>query len=273
MSSSAMRLVNSTLRRVSRAQAKRLRWVALVPALLAASHCVGAQLPAPQTMTAPPQAPTRVTNPQHLTVPRPSVVITLDQAIEYAKRNNPALEAQRTLVFQSKEQEVTANLRPNPVLSWDAQYLPLFSPDLWSSNYIDNTAQFDAGFGYLFERGRKRQHRLQAAKDVTAVTEEQVLDAERTTVADVAQQFVAALLAKSNLQFAEQLLQSYQHTVSISQEQQSAGAISKGGPVEDPVADSAVPERCGYGEDRFRRGAEFPARTDRLRLRSPRLRC
>ncbi len=163
-----------------------------------------------------------------LTLPRPSVVITLDQAIDLAKRNNASLQAQRTMIPQNKEQEVTANLRPNPALSWDAQYVPLFTPDLFSSDYLDNVIQFDVGVGYLFERGRKRQHRLQAAKDATAVTEAQVLDAERTTVASTAQQFVTALLAKSNLEFADTFLQSYLRTVGISQEQMKAGAISKG---------------------------------------------
>jgi outer membrane protein, heavy metal efflux system len=183
-----------------------------------------------QTQSPPAPAPTPTPSPsrQGPGVPQtPSVIITIDQAIELAKQNNPALQAQRTLVSQNKEQEVTANLRPNPLLSWDAQYIPLFTPDLFSSNYIDNTAQFDLGVGYLFERGQKRQHRLQAAKDSTAVTESQTLDAERTTVAETTQQFVAALLAKSNLDFAVEFLQSYQHTVGISQDQQKAGAVSK----------------------------------------------
>ncbi len=168
--------------------------------------------------------PTPATQPP---APPPSVVITIDQAIELAKSNNPTLQANRTLISQNKEQEVTANLRPNPVLSWDAQFLPLFSPDLWSSNYIDTTAQFDLGLGYLFERGRKRQHRLQAAKDLTAVTEAQVADAERTTIESAAQQFITAVLAKANLEFAIQLLDSYQHTVTIGQEQYKAGGLSK----------------------------------------------
>ena len=52
----------------------------------------------------------------------------------------------------------------------DAQFLPIFQPSQFSADYIDNTAQFDLGVSYLFERGKKRQHRLQAAKDQTAVT-------------------------------------------------------------------------------------------------------
>ena len=156
----------------------------------------------------------------------PAAVITFDQAIDFARRNNPELQAQRTLVYQNREQEVTANLRPNPTLSWDAQYLPFFEPHLFSSDYIDETAQFDAGISYLFERGQKRQNRLLAAKTATAVTEAQVADAERTTVSQTAQQFVTALLAKSNLDFTEHLLDSYQHTVDASQERQKNGKIT-----------------------------------------------
>lgn len=181
----------------------------------------------PQSGTAAPPAKPASQIPAPGKPINPQVTITLEQAIEYARQNNPTLQAQRTLVYQGKEQEVTANLRPNPTLSADTQYLPIFQPDLFSSNYIDNTAQFDLGVGYLFERGKKRQHRLAAAQDATAVTEAQVQDLERTTIAITAQQFVTALLAKSNLDFTEHLLDSYQHTVDISQQQNQAGAMSK----------------------------------------------
>ena len=154
--------------------------------------------------------------------------VTIEQAIDLAKKNNPTLNANQTLISQSKAQETTANLRPNPLLSWDLQYLPIFQPSLFGdSNYWETQAQYDIGIGYLFERGQKRQHRLQAARDITGVTESQVADAERTTVANAAQQFVAALLAESNLQFASQALASFQHTVSIGEERYQAGAISK----------------------------------------------
>src|SRR5271166_3474256 len=157
----------------------------------------------------------------------PSVVITIEQAIELATKNNPTLQANRTLIYQNKEQEVTANLRPNPVLTVDAQFLPIFTPDRFTSDYINVLAEFDAGIAYLIERGKKRQHRLQAARDQTAVTESQVADMERTTVENTAQEFITALLAKSNLQFAEQFLQSYEQSVGISGKQYKAGGLSK----------------------------------------------
>src|SRR5579872_2058019 len=93
----------------------------------------------------------------------PPARITLDQAIDLAIQHNHSLQAARTMILQNQAQEITANLRPNPVLIGDAQFLPVFTPSNFNSDYLDNGAQFDLGVGYLFERGKKRQHRLQAA--------------------------------------------------------------------------------------------------------------
>jgi cobalt-zinc-cadmium efflux system outer membrane protein len=113
------------------------------------------------------------------------------------------------------------------VLSGDSQFLPIFNPSQFTTDTLDSLAQFDVGVGYLFERGGKRKARLNAARDATAVTASQVADAERTLKFNVAQQFINALLAKSNLAFAEQDLNSFQQTVNISQERYRAGDISE----------------------------------------------
>lgn len=154
--------------------------------------------------------------------------VTLDQAIDLALQHNPALIAERTLILQSQAQEITANLRPNPTIDADAQFLPFFNPSNFTSTYMDNSAQFDAGIGYLFERGQKRQHRLAAAKDQTAVTQAQVLDNERTLTFNVGQQFIGVLLAQSTLDLAQEDVKSFQQTVDIGQAQYKAGAISEG---------------------------------------------
>jgi cobalt-zinc-cadmium efflux system outer membrane protein len=158
--------------------------------------------------------------------PAPTL-ITLDQAIDRALLNSPTLKATRTQIEQNKAQETTANLHPNPLLSWDAQFLPLFQPDTFTTDYLDQQAQFDLGIGYLFELGGKRKARLQAARDTTTVTTAQVGDAERTLKFNVAQQFINALLAKSNLNFALKDLSSFQDTVRINEERYKAGDISK----------------------------------------------
>ena len=158
----------------------------------------------------------------------PSVRIDLDQAIQMAVAHNHSLKAARTQIQQSEAEEITAGLRPNPVFTYDDLYVPIFTPSQFTSNFIDSTTEFDLGISYLIERGHKRQARLQAAKDQTAVTRSQVSDTERGLTFNVAQQFVGILLAKSTLQFANQDLASYQQTVNLSSEQYRAGAISEG---------------------------------------------
>jgi len=154
--------------------------------------------------------------------------ISLEQAISMALANSPAIKAARTQIQQSQAQEITANLRPNPTLNWDSQFIPVFSPGDFSSDTLNNLQQFDIGVGYLFERGHKRQNRLQAARDATAVTAAQVADTERTLIFNVAQQFINVLLANSTLQFAQEGLKSFQETVNISEQRYRAGDISEG---------------------------------------------
>jgi len=152
--------------------------------------------------------------------------VTLDEAIDLALKHNHSLQAARTTILQNQAQEITANLRPNPTVLGDAQFLPIFQPNNFSGTYLDDTAQFDLGVSYLFERGKKRQHRLEAAKDATAVTAAQVDDNARTLTFNVASQFVSVLLAQSELNLAEQDLASFQKTVDISQASFNAGSMS-----------------------------------------------
>jgi cobalt-zinc-cadmium efflux system outer membrane protein len=182
----------------------------------------GAQSPpAPSQSPSPPPA-------QALVQSRGSVTITLDDAIQMALQHNHNLLAARTTIQQSQAEETTANLRPNPVLLGDAQFLPIFQPSQFSSDYLDNTAQFDLGVSYLFERGKKRQHRVQAAKDLTAVTRSQVADNERSLGFSVASQFINVELAKSTLELAMQDLKSFQNTVDIGEARYKAGDIGEG---------------------------------------------
>jgi outer membrane protein, heavy metal efflux system len=179
------------------------------------------QTPAPVQSVTPPPAQALAQN-NHA-----SMKVTLDQAIQTALQHNHNLLAERSTIQQSQAEEVTANLRPDPVLLGDAEYLPIFQPGQFSSSYLNNTAEFDLGISYLFERGQKRQHRLQAAKDQTAVTTSQVADDERNLTFNVAQSFINVELAESTLDLAQQDLGSFQNTLAISQAQYNAGDISE----------------------------------------------
>jgi len=153
--------------------------------------------------------------------------ITLDQAIELALQHNHTLLATRTTVQQNEAQETTANLRPNPTLFTDWEYLPLVNPGGSLAEYLHNSTEGDIGVSYLFERGKKRQHRLQAAKDATAVTRAQVIDNERALTFQVASLFINVQLAESALDLAQRNLASFQNTLDVSENQFRTGAISE----------------------------------------------
>jgi cobalt-zinc-cadmium efflux system outer membrane protein len=158
-------------------------------------------------------------------VGQPESRITLDQAIQMALDHNHALRATRTQIQQSQAQELTASIHPNPVFTFNSLFIPFTAATADNFNTI---SEFDVGVGYTFERGHKRQRRISAARDQTAVTQSQVADAERTIVFNVSQQFVNALLAKANVELATQDLESFQQTVNIGQLQYKAGQISEG---------------------------------------------
>ena len=157
----------------------------------------------------------------------PVVRITLDDAIRLALQHNHNLLAARTTIEQSKDQEITAYLRPNPSLFGDWEYLPLFSPSNFTSSYFTDSTEFDLGLSYLIERGKKRQRRLQAAKDQTAQTISLVTDNERTLTFQVATLFVNVELAQSSLELARKDLDSYQKTVDLNNLRYQKGAISE----------------------------------------------
>ena len=156
-----------------------------------------------------------------------AVTISLDDAIQMALQHNHNILAARTTIQQNEAEEITANLRPNPVILSDWQFLPIFQPSQFSADYLDNIAQFDLGVSYLFERGKKRQHRLRAARDLTAVSRSQVADNERSLAFSVASGFINVELAESTLALAEQDLKSFQTTVEIGEARYKAGDIGE----------------------------------------------
>ena len=162
--------------------------------------------------------------------------LTLDEAIQMALQHNHNLLAARTTIPQAEAEETTANLRPNPSLFADWEYLPLGSPahqnpNLYgghsTSDYLHDNTEGDIGLSYLLERGKKRQHRLQAAKDITAQTRSLVTDNERGLTFSVASLFVSVQLAQSTIELAEKDLKSFQKTVELGELRFNKGAISE----------------------------------------------
>src|SRR5271167_4323927 len=111
--------------------------------------------------------------------------VTLDEAIQMALQHNHNMLAARTTIQQSQAEEITQNLRPNPTLFADWEYLPLGSPAKQNpgiyrgqstKDYVNNHTEAEIGLSYLIELERKRHDSLQAQKDITAQTSSLVED-------------------------------------------------------------------------------------------------
>lgn len=160
---------------------------------------------------------------------QPAIAITLEQAIQMAIQHNHLLQAARTQIQQNQAAEVTANLRPNPTFFTDWEYLPAFSRPQGQTiaEYLQASTEADMGLSYLIERGNKRARRLEAARNITAVTRAQVTDNERGTAFQVGALFINVQLAQSTLELAQKDLKSFQDTVDIGEIQFKDGAMSE----------------------------------------------
>src|SRR5262249_24625053 len=111
---------------------------------------------------------------------------------------NPTLNAARLNIDESRADEVTAYLRPNPSITFltdGTQLTPLngvWTP--WAGT------QKSPGISYLLERGHKRELRRDSARESTAISESTYADQERSLLFNLRIAFVQVLRAKAVLQ-------------------------------------------------------------------------
>ncbi len=154
-------------------------------------------------------------------------VLSMDQAVRLALERNQALRAQRLNIDQARAGQITAALKPNPVYAMVNEDFPIFSPkDMTFANLRDQQ-EFLQSMSFTYERGGKRAKRVLVAKDTTEVTSHAVSDAERQLRFQVAQAFIAMLLAKSNLDFANEDLKNFNEVVELNRQRMESGDISE----------------------------------------------
>ncbi len=193
-----------------------------------------------------------------------TTLISLDQAIDLALAHNHALQATRTT---DSAEPGAGDHRESASQSdfWGRHPVrPVFQPAGFFRRQSEQRQQFDVGIGYLFERGHKRQRRLQAARDQTAVTRAQVADAERTLAFNVGQQFVSVLLAESTLQLALQDLQGFQQDGRHQRDTAQSGIHRRRRLSEDQTAVTAISDRRVFREAGESAGPGWTARISRL---------
>jgi len=139
--------------------------------------------------------------------------------------NNPTLLADKLNIDESRAQEITAYLRPNPDLTLTADGTQI-APERGVWRPFAGTFE-SPGISYLYERRRKRQLRLESAKKATLIAESNHADLERTLLFNLRSAFVSTLQAKAVLQLAKDNLAYYDRVLDISRNRFSAGDIAQ----------------------------------------------
>src|SRR5580704_7162876 len=137
---------------------KRLWWFLLLLAL--GNAAVAAAQTAPQAAQSPPQP------------------WTWEQVKDRFELNNPTLLADKLNVDESKAQEITAFLRPNPNFNLNLDGTQI-APEKGVWQPFSGTSE-QPGISYLHERQHKRELRRESAQKSTLIAQSNHADLERT---------------------------------------------------------------------------------------------
>jgi outer membrane protein, heavy metal efflux system len=148
--------------------------------------------------------------------------LTWQQVRERFETTNPTLLAGRMGIDESRAEELTAHLRPNPDFTAATDYIHPFR----SYGALED-AQPSVSLSYLFERMGKRDLRWESAKKGTGIAISQVADQERTLLYTLRGAFIQVLQQKAVLALAKEDLSYYDHVLEVSGERFTAGDIAR----------------------------------------------
>jgi outer membrane protein, heavy metal efflux system len=148
--------------------------------------------------------------------------LTWPQVREKFLTANPTLQAGRIGVDQSRAQQITAHLRPNPMLSASTDYIHPFQ-----SHGALEDVQPSLAATYLVERMNKRGLRLESAKKGTDIAVSQLADQERNLLFTLRGAFIQILQQKAVLDVAKENLSYYDKVLQVSADRYQAGDIPK----------------------------------------------
>ena len=164
-------------------------------------------------------------------VPAASLSASAQQALTWEQvrlrfeQNNPKLLADKLSIDESRAQEITAFLRPNPTFTLSADGTQM-APEKGVWRPFAGTFE-SPSISYLHERRHKRELRLESAKKGTLITESSHADLERTLLFSLRGAFVSTLQAKAVLQLAKDNLVYYDLVLEISKTRFDAGDIAQ----------------------------------------------
>jgi cobalt-zinc-cadmium efflux system outer membrane protein len=150
--------------------------------------------------------------------------LTWEEAKRELQSGNPSLLAGQIGVGESRTQEITAFLRPNPDVTASVDQLNPFTGNPYQP--FANTLPFLSG-SYLHEREHKRELRRQSAQEGTAVAISQLADQERNLLFNLRTEFVQVLLQKAVVTLTRDNLSYYDRLLDVSRDRFQAGDIAE----------------------------------------------
>ncbi len=143
----------------------------------------------------------------------PNLPLTIDAAVKEAMDRNLGLLAQRYNVSIAEASLLTARLRPNPIVSVGGDHLMLLPGYNEASGA--GPPEYSVRTDFIFERGGKRQSRIEVAQNGIQLAQLQLLDQVRKLILDVQTAFVDLQLAKANLALAEESFKALTEIVNV----------------------------------------------------------
>jgi cobalt-zinc-cadmium efflux system outer membrane protein len=156
---------------------------------------------------------------------RAQTTLTWEQIKAKFEAANPTLKANQANIEESKAEEITAFLRPNPEVSLAAdgtQITPLSG--VWQP--IKGTT-ITPGASYLHERQHKRELRRDTQKENTAITQSTYTDQERSLIFNLRSAFVQVLQSKAVLENARQNLAYWDRELDVNRTRLDAGDLAQ----------------------------------------------
>ena len=148
--------------------------------------------------------------------------ITIDEAVDEAIRSNLSLLADRMSLPLAEATVITAELRPNPVLTLTTERLDP-GHKFFNNDAAGGPPEFSVRVDLPVELGNKRQLRTETAGYGREIAETRLLDSVRKLKLDVALACIDVIEAKAKLALAVDNLRTLEELVRVNQTKVSSG--------------------------------------------------
>nr|AOS95185.1 outer membrane efflux protein [uncultured bacterium] len=154
-------------------------------------------------------------------------LLTIDQAVDEAVRHNLDFLAQKYDLTIAEALIVTAKLRPNPILTLDADHLDWLGTGFNPQTNNGGPTEYSIRGDFLHERGGKRQARTALAEGNRDVTRLGLADGLRGLIQSVQNAFVDVIAAKQAQKLMRENLKTFDDIVTIDQVRFKDGDIAQ----------------------------------------------